>query len=213
MNQGQLTKWVRVLVSASAVLCLYGSAKLSVAGIGLGGDLWWMNWVLAASFTLSQFVVNGSYEKELNWTILLVGFGSYTASIWMNILGIYEYQDGVRADWAYVMENFEIGIFLLGMFIDVFPEMALRWAMGESRVGDLFGNLIKTAQHPEKLTHQFATTSVSYGSQKVTPRRNSGNRRQELESQYRNSQVDEDDEEDVPQFVQNRMKHERRANT
>ena len=37
-------------------------------------------------------------------------------------------------------------------FMDVFPEVAISWALDESKVGDLIGNLLKSAQTPEMLT-------------------------------------------------------------
>lgn len=176
-EDGQLTKSLKKWGWPLAIACLIGSAKLSVAGVGLGGDLWWMGWVTAACFTISQFIVNGSYEKELNWTIFALGVGSYIASIWMNILGIYDYKAAkagitVAADFNYVWSNFDIGIILLGIFFDAFPEMYMRWSLGESKIGDFIGNWVKIVNNPQMLTNSLTITSST--------------RRMELERQYRN---------------------------
>jgi hypothetical protein len=217
-NDGRLTKLLRVLAVLVGIPCLIGSAKLSVAGVNLGGDLWWMGWVIAAAFTLSQFIVNGSYEKELNWTILVLGVGSYGASIWMNILGIYDYRlteigSATTVDFWYVMSEFDLGVIMLAIFIDAFPEMALRWALGESRVGDWVGNMVKTYQHPEMLTKSLTVSSPNV---RVTPKHNGGkNRREELEREHRrpapapkftprdvtDDDEEEDEDDDMPKFT------------
>ena len=183
-NDGKLTKLIRIGCWVIGIPCLIGSAKLSVSGVGLGGDLWWMGWVLAAAFTLCQFIVNGSYEKELNWTILVLGVGSYVESMWMNILGIYNYQspENTVINASYVFSHIDPGIFLLGLFIDAFPEMAIRWALGESRVGDMIGNMVKTAQNPEMLTKSLTTTAPDI---KVTPRQDKPEERSVRHAQYR----------------------------
>lgn len=182
-DDGKLTKMMRIGAWVIGIPCLYGSAKLSVSGVNLDGDLWWMGWVIAAALTFTQFLVNGSYEKELNWTILVLGISSYVASIGMNIFGLYQYRfDVTGVDFWYVVDNFDFGTLALGVFIDAFPEMALRWSLGESRVGDWIGNMVKTAQNPEILTKSFTVPSV--GNHEPRPHGQGSRRREELQRQF-----------------------------
>jgi hypothetical protein len=49
--------------------------------------------------------------------------------------------------------------------------VAIAWALKESKIGDLLGNLIKTANNPEKLTQTFSVTKAKEKSATHQPTR------------------------------------------
>lgn len=210
MKDGKLTYYMRWIAGFTAVLIAYGSAKLSVAGIGLGGDLWWLNWVIAIGLFVAEFMVNGEH-KELNWLMLAMGTGAYAYSIATNIVGIEDY---MKANGTLTTTGLGlVTMYAGGAFMDIFPELTLRWALGESKVGDLLGNLVKTYKNPEMLTKSFTTTAQGYN---VEPQKmNSELRKQQLHTKYRQPTMDED----VPQIPQRpyirpqKVNHTQRNNT
>lgn len=184
MDNGKLTYYVRWVAGITAVLVAYGSAKLSVAGIGLQGDLWWLNWVVAVSLFVSEFMVNGRH-KELSWTIMIVGIGAYAYSVATNIAGIQDYRNANGNSSSAMMDL--VTIYAGGVFMDVYPELVLRWALGESKIGDLVGNIVKTWQNPNSLiTSQPTQNATHHYGQQPTQHNNRGrDRRQELQEQYK----------------------------
>lgn len=87
--------------------------------------------VLAVVFTVIEFIFGTNY-KDLNWTLRGVGVFAYTYSIYTNYLGI-----------KHILGADDFMAWSLAMIIDVYPEPAISWALGESLVGDLLGNLGK----------------------------------------------------------------------
>ena len=64
-----------------------------------------------------------------------------------------------KAGVVYLFYNI---INILGaVFMDVFPEVAISWALQESKIGDIIGNLIKTLQNPEQVTSQVSNGNGS----------------------------------------------------
>lgn len=178
-NDGRLTYYMRWVAGITAILIGYGSAKLSVAGIGLGGDLWWLNWVIATALFVAEFMVSGKHE-ELNWMILAVGAGAYAYSITTNIVGLDRYMiasGNISSD----MMN-KVTMYAGGFFLDIYPELVLRWALGESKVGDLLGNIVKTFKNPEMLTKSFTTTAPNIN---VTHRQDKPADRESRHTMYR----------------------------
>jgi len=56
-----------------------------------------------------------------------------------------------------------------GIFMDVFPETAIAWALGAIKTGDLFGNLFSVMNNPDSVTqsqpqpvHTQTTTNKQY---------------------------------------------------
>lgn len=198
-DDGKLTYYMRWVAGATAILIAYGSAKLSVAGIGIGGDLWWLSWVIAISLFVAEFMVNGKHS-EINWLMLLMGFGAYAYSISTNIVGIGNYMTDNGTSVIDAMGK--VTMYAGGVFMDIYPELVLRWALGESKVGDAIGNLVKTWNNPEILTKSFSTTTVSGGYKVESKKVNSDQRRKELQAKYRKPvNVDmDDDEDDIPSY-------------
>jgi len=153
---GKLTYLMRWVAGITAILIAYGSAKLSVAGIGLGGDLSWLNWIIAISLFVAEFMSSGKHD-ELNWMILVIGIGAYAYSITTNIVGIEKYMMASGNSVGDTMDK--ITMYAGGFFMDVYPELVLRWALGESKVGDLLGNIVKTYKNPQILTKSFTTVA------------------------------------------------------
>jgi hypothetical protein len=86
---------------------------------------------LAVVFTVIEFIFGTNY-KDLNWTLRGVGIFAYTYSIYTNYLGI-----------KHILGADDFMAWSLAMIIDVYPEPAISWALGQSLVGDLLGNLGK----------------------------------------------------------------------
>lgn len=153
-KEGKYTRIVKVISFVTGTLVLWASINFSQRGFGLdsGSEFAWVGWCMALAATVSQFIFNSEFRK-LNWTILVLGTLSYIYSIYTNILGYHSISGGEGSMWKLV--NISIAIFM-----DVFPETAIAWAVGESRVGDLIGNLIKSAEEPENLISKGNTQQV-----------------------------------------------------
>jgi hypothetical protein len=159
-NDGNFTRLKRWIIGLSGVGIAYCSIILTKQGVGITGELAWMGTVVALALFCAELMFNSNFE-ELNWTILLLGLGAYIYSIWTNVEGLYFY----RHISGNLFSNFDVTNLGGGMFMDIYPELAIAWALKESKIGDLFGNLIKSAQNPEKLTQsQHQTQNRPYSS-------------------------------------------------
>lgn len=130
----------------SSIAVGWVSITLSKEGIGFKDEGAWMGYAIAVALTCSQLIFTDAYE-ELSWTLLVLGFGGYIYSIHTNIVGVYEF----RMTGGTLLTNFNLENFLGGIFIDVYPEAALAWALGAGKIGDALGNLVKTWLRPEEL--------------------------------------------------------------
>lgn len=146
-QDGNFTKLKRWMIGLSGVLVAICSLILTKQGVGIGGELAWMGTAVAFALFCAELMFNSNFD-ELNWTIIVLGLGAYFYSIWTNIEGLYFY----RTIEGNLLSNFDITNFGGGLFIDVYPELAIAWALKESKIGDLFGNFVKTLQNPDKLT-------------------------------------------------------------
>ena len=90
-----------------------------------------IGYTLAIVFNLIEFIFGTNY-KDLNWTLRGIGVFAYFYSIYTNYLGI-----------KHLLGASEFMAWSLAMIMDVFPEPAIAWAMGDSLMGDLLGNLGK----------------------------------------------------------------------
>ena len=88
---------------------------------------------LAVIVSVVQFIFGTSYA-ELNMTLRIAGVAAYVYSIYTNYLGITHI---LGADQFMAISS--------ALFMDVYPEPAIAWALGESLTGDLFGNIAKIA--------------------------------------------------------------------
>jgi hypothetical protein len=149
----KLKRWV---IGISGVGMAIASIILSKQGVGITGDLAWIGTVVALSLFCAELMFNSNFD-ELNWTILFLGLGAYIYSIWTNVQGFYFYR-GIEGT---LFTNFDTTSFFGGIFMDVYPELAIAWAMGASKIGDLIGNVVKTSKDPDKLTQAKSSTNNS----------------------------------------------------
>ena len=147
MSNGNFTRVKKWLVGLTGVAMLVASISLSKAGIGFTGDAAWIGLVIAVSLTCAEFMFDSNFD-EFNWTILVLGLAAYVYSIIANINGFYLYLGLEGTMWT----NFNAKSVLGGIFMDVYPELAIAWALSESKVGDLLGNLVKSWKNPEDMT-------------------------------------------------------------
>lgn len=149
-------KGKRWLIGLSGVGMAAASIILSKQGVGITGDLAWIGTVVAISLFCAELMFNSNFD-ELNWTILFLGLGAYIYSIWTNIQGFYFYR-GIEGN---LFSNFDITSVFGGLVMDIYPELAIAWAVGASKIGDLIGNVVKTSKDPDKLTQMKANVSKS----------------------------------------------------
>lgn len=104
------------------------------------GELWWVGWVLAAAANGAQFMLTSKFQ-DLNLGIVVLGLSAYVYSIFTNVIGI----EGLQVEKnSYIAWG-------AGFFLDIYPEMAIAWALRASREGDLIGNLWKMLSNYESL--------------------------------------------------------------
>lgn len=103
--------------------------------------------VLAVVFSVIQFIFGTNY-KDLNWTLRGVGIFAYVYSIYTNYLGI-----------KHILGADEFMAWSLAMIMDIYPEPAISWALGESLTGDALGNIGKMLFGGRGQTPQFSTAS------------------------------------------------------
>lgn len=145
MDDGKFTKVKKFLAFTFGIAVLWASIVFSKNGFEFKttSEYAWIGWVLAFAATVSQFMMNSSFKK-INWTILVLGLVSYAYSIYTNMLGFHSLRE-TESIWNILNV---CGSF----FMDVFPEVSIAWSLDESKVGDLFGNLLKSSQNPELLS-------------------------------------------------------------
>lgn len=163
-TDGNFTVLKRWLIGLSGIGIAVCSLILTKQGVGFTGDLAWMGTMVALALFCAELMFNSNFE-ELNWTIILLGLGAYLYSIWTNIEGFYFY----RATEGNLWTNFEITNFGGGIFMDVYPELAIAWALKESKIGDLLGNFVKTLRDPDKLTQPARSNSTPKPVQQQSP--------------------------------------------
>lgn len=84
--------------------------------------------ILALGVSVLQFIFS-SDVFELNTTLKIIGIASYAYSIYTNQLG------------AENLLSMEKGMsWIVALFLDISAEPMIAWGMGESLIGDLFGN-------------------------------------------------------------------------
>jgi hypothetical protein len=88
---------------------------------------------LAIVVSVVQFIFGTSYT-ELNWTLRFAGLAAYVYSIYTNYLGI-----------KHILGADDFMAISSALFMDIYPEPAIAWALGEALTGDFLGNLGKIA--------------------------------------------------------------------
>jgi hypothetical protein len=146
-SDGKFTNLKRWLVGLSGIGVLYVSIIFSKEGMQIQGQYAWMGFVIAIALSCAEFMFNSNFES-LNWTIFVVGIAAYAYSIWTNITGFYVNRQMVGT----LFTQFDLTNLFGGIFLDVYPEVAIAWALKESKIGDLIGNAIKTARKPGTMT-------------------------------------------------------------
>lgn len=120
---------------------LLASIIFSREGFGFkDGELWWVGLVLAMAATGAQFMLTSKFT-DLNLGIVVLGLSAYAYSIYTNIVGIESMQEVRNSYLAWGA----------GIFLDIYPEMAIAWALKASREGDLVGNIMKMLNNYEAL--------------------------------------------------------------
>lgn len=105
--------------------------------------LTWMGWAFSAACMAAQFMFTSEFKK-LNWTVIFLGGFAYLYSIPTNFLGLQGW-NGTATEHNFVN-------WIAAIFMDVYPEAAIAWALGESKLGDMFGNMVRTIQRKDELT-------------------------------------------------------------
>lgn len=95
---------------------------------------------LAVVVSVVQFIFGTAYA-ELNWTLRIAGLAAYVYSIYTNYLGI-----------KHILGADDFMAISSALFMDIYPEPAIAWALGEALTGDLFGNIGKIAFGETKKT-------------------------------------------------------------
>lgn len=143
MNKnGRLNRALRLIAFVMGIVILLISVYWSQDGFNFGpaGDGGYtqlaliIGLALAIGVTVMQFVFSTNF-RELNGTLILLGFISYGYSIWTNKEGITHFQGTTPNEFA---------AWFLGFCIDVAPEPLIGWALGESLSGDFVGNTFKS---------------------------------------------------------------------
>lgn len=142
---GNFTKVKRFITFIVGVAVLWASIIFSKNGFEFktSAEYVWVGWVLAFAATSAQFMMNSSFKK-INWTIILIGSVSYIYSIWTNMEGFHSLRS-TESVWNVL----NVGG---SLFMDIFPEVGIAWALDESKVGDFVGNLVKMFKYPEQVT-------------------------------------------------------------
>lgn len=208
MADGSFTKLKRWLIGISGVLIAICSLILTKQGVGITGQLAWMGTSVAFALFCAELMFNSNFE-ELNWTILVLGLGAYIYSIWTNIEGLYFYR-GIEGN---LFSNFDTTNFGGGMFMDIYPELAIAWALKESKIGDLFGNFVKTLRDPDKLTEP--ARKVTQVPQQFKEQHQSNNEQRQREEPREHPQQSQRPQvaQNMPPFLQNKNNERRQEPT
>lgn len=145
-NDGKFTRAKKIFALLTGVLIGIISLQNSTNGFVSGSAsqlLKAMGWSFSAACMAAQFMFASEFKKT-NWTIIFLGGFAYLYSIPTNYIGLQTW-NGVATDHNFVNA-------IAAIFMDVYPEAAIAWALGESKMGDMFGNLVRTVQRKDELT-------------------------------------------------------------
>lgn len=146
-DEGKFTRGKKIFAIITGVAIAAISALNSKNGFvsSDSGDglLEAMGWAFSAACMAAQFMFTSEFKK-LNWTVIFLGGTAYLYSIPTNYIGLQNW-NGIATEHNFVNA-------IAAAFMDIYPEAAIAWALGESRFGDMIGNLFRTAQRSEELT-------------------------------------------------------------
>lgn len=137
-SRSDLTRIIKRISLITGILILLISVQFSYDGFdqrisgandGYSTLAIFIGYTLAVVFSVIEFIF-GTSSRELNWTLRCIGVFAYGYSIYTNYLGI-----------KHLLGADEFMAWTLAVVIDVFPEPAIAWALGESLTGDLIGNI------------------------------------------------------------------------
>jgi hypothetical protein len=143
---GKFLRVKKVLALVTAVGVLWASIVFSKNGFNFetNSDYIWIGWLLAFAATSAEFMLASDFRK-LNWSIIALGLAAYTYSIWSNVMGFQDLRGKDTTDIFSISAS---------IFMDVYPEVTIAWALGESKLGDVLGNLWRSVNSPEIVTGQ-----------------------------------------------------------
>jgi len=146
-NSGKFLKIKKALALITAVGVLWASIVFSKNGFNFetNSDYIWIGWLLAFAATSAEFMLASDFRK-LNWSIVALGLAAYIYSIWSNIMGFQDLRGKDTTDIFSISAS---------IFMDVYPEVTIAWALGESKLGDVLGNLYRSMTNPETVTEQI----------------------------------------------------------
>lgn len=145
-NEGKFTRGKKMfaIVTGLAIAAISAfNSKNGFVSDSSSGLLELMGWAFSAACMAAQFMFTSEFRK-LNWTVIFLGGFAYLYSIPTNYFGLQSW-DGVATEHNFVN-------MIAAIFMDVYPEAAIAWALGESKLGDMIGNLIRTGQRTDELT-------------------------------------------------------------
>lgn len=145
-NEGNFTKGKKAFAIITGLAIAAISAYNSKNGfVSNSSDslLALMGWAFSAACMAAQFMFTSEFKK-LNWTVIFLGGFAYLYSIPTNYLGLQGW-NGTATEHNFVN-------WIAAIFMDVYPEAAIAWALGESKLGDMFGNMVRTIQRKDELT-------------------------------------------------------------
>jgi hypothetical protein len=145
-SDGKFLKIKRILALVTAVGVLWASIVFSKNGFNFetNSDYIWIGWLLALAATSAEFMLASDFRK-LNWSIVALGLTAYIYSIWSNVMGFQDLRGKDTTDIFSISAS---------IFMDVYPEVTIAWALGESKLGDVLGNLWRSVNTPEIVTGQ-----------------------------------------------------------
>jgi hypothetical protein len=145
-NGGKFLRIKKFLALVTAVGVLYASIVFSKNGFNFetNSNYIWIGWLLAFAATSAEFMLASDFRK-LNWSIVALGLAAYAYSIWSNIVGFQDLRGKDTTDFFSISAS---------IFMDVYPEVTIAWALGESKLGDVLGNLWRSVNTPEIVTGQ-----------------------------------------------------------
>lgn len=145
-NNGTFHLFKKYFALITGIAVMWISAQNSKNGFVDGNSdslLIFMGWAFAAATVAAQLMVTSDFRR-LNWSLIFLGACAYVYSITTNILGLQE--------WRGTVMRYDLVNILGGIFMDVYPEAAIAWALNESKLGDVVGNFIKATKRGDELS-------------------------------------------------------------
>lgn len=195
MQEGGFTKTKKWIAGIVGLGVLWASIVFSKNGFQFETQMayTWIGWMLSFAACSAQFMVTSDFRK-INWSILALGVVSYVYSIYTNIQGFHSLRPS--------SPQYDIVNVLGSIFMDVYPEVAIAWALGESKLGDLLGNVLQSMNNPQQLTNRGNGTQQTQSYPKPNVAQNLPRKNNNYPTQHQ-MRVEEPE---IPEFLMRRMK-------